>query len=86
MPDHKRNDTKDVYLSPWVEIIGVFHGLIVNKTAIRLNISDMIVTLPYDSVEAHYVQDILTDAVIDHTIAVLRTDLPDKPIFIRVVD
>ena len=74
------------HLGAWVEIIGELLEISSDEYSIYLKIDNKVLSFLKESIEAKYLQQILDDSVIGRKIAVLRTDISEKPLFIRLVD
>jgi hypothetical protein len=84
--DQPNSVVPEVYLLPWCEFVGIYRGLFIKDDRIHLTISDNILSFLKDSVEAKVVQERLNDFLVGRKIAILRTDEPEKPLCIRLVD
>ena len=82
----KNNDVKETYLFPWFEAVGTYHGLSVNDCYVHLKISDKTLSFPTDSNEVKHLRDRLDDSLIGSKIGILKTDIREKPIRIRLID
>ena len=77
---------KDFNLRPWAEIVGQFTGLLTEGGYVYCQIGGKTLAFPTDSAIAKYLRERLDDDFIGRTIGILRTDLADQPILVRLVD
>lgn len=82
----KSKVVKVISLLPWFELVGIYEDLYVKDGYVHLTISNKTLSFPEDSVEAKEVQESLDDVLVGRKIAVLRTDIHEKPIRIRLVN
>jgi hypothetical protein len=78
--------TRQVHLPFWSEVIGTLNSFNVDNDALKLVIDDKMLSYPNNSEEAIYLQKKLDASLIGRRIEVLRTDIPDKPLLIRLID
>jgi len=74
-----------LYLPVWQEIVGVFQGTSVDQHTIYVRINQRVLAFHNGSREATYARDRLTSIRVGTKIAILRTDLPNKPLLIRQI-
>ncbi|MFH0896898.1 MAG: hypothetical protein V1850_02470 [Candidatus Bathyarchaeota archaeon] len=72
-------------LSVWSEVVGAFGGLSRDRAFTYVKIDGWLLTFHNESDEAIYVQERLDDNIIGRKIAILRTDILEKPILVRLV-
>jgi len=72
-------------LEYWEEIIGKLYGSFNDDHYIYLKIDDQILRFRKGSKEATHIQRQLSEDLFGGTIALLRTDMPEKPILIHIV-
>ncbi|MBK5190960.1 MAG: hypothetical protein JJE19_05655 [Methanosarcinales archaeon] len=75
---------KRIYLSPYEEACGVFRGLEKDDYSVSVLFEDFQVAFNSDSTEAKIVEEALVEAIPGEKIAILRTDIPEKPIIVRI--
>lgn len=85
MMSSKSSTDKEVHLQIWSEVVGTYKGLFVTDYDLQVRISNEVLSFPKDSDEALYVQENL-GGVIGRKIGILKTDVPEKPLCIRLVD
>ena len=83
---HKSNFINETHLRPWFELIGTYNGLEIDEYFVYIKIDDKVVSFSKDSEEALYVQEKLDSSVVGRKIGVLKTDLQEKLVRIRLVD
>lgn len=74
----------EIRLYEWEEIIGTFRGVVKEEFSISIRIEDSQLVLHSDSVEAKMAEEQLNGVLIGMKIALLRTDIPEKPLLIRI--
>ena len=77
---------KQLHLGAWTEIIGKLRGIFSDEHFVYLRIDDKVLPFPKSSDEAEQIRERLDDNVIGSKVALLRTDIPGKPLCIRKVD
>ena len=82
MTDLKNNER--FHLMPWTEIIGKLHGISRDDNYLFLEIDHKVIPFRRDSMEALYIQEKI-EVFMGKSIALLRTDIPDKPFLVRLV-
>ena len=75
---------KPFYLKPWMELIGNLNKISRDEHYLYLEIADKVLAFRKESDEALYIQEKLNIGYIGREIALLRTDMPEKPILIHV--
>jgi len=73
---------KRIYLTPYEEACGVFRGLEKDDYNVSIIFDDFQVIFNQDSVEAKIVEEKLNKGIIGERIAVLKTDITDKPLIV----
>jgi len=73
------------HLGLWTEIIGELQEISSDESFIYLKIGSKMLSFPKESDEASYVQTRLATNLIGRKIAMLRTDIPRKPLLIRLI-
>jgi uncharacterized protein YihD (DUF1040 family) len=79
-------------LRPWEEVIGLMRDISKSETEVELVIfvssldREVIFSFPVDSLEAKIMSEKLSKNMNDRSIAILRTDLKDRPIVVRMID
>ena len=84
MSESRFAQRKTFYLQIWMEIIGKLQGISRDDYYIYLEIDNKSIPFRRESREALYLKDKI-DVFIGKSIALLRTDIPDKPILVRLV-
>lgn len=77
---------RQFHLGAWTEIIGKLCGIFSDENFIYLRIDDKVLPFPKSSDEAEHIRERLDDSIIGSKVALLRTDIPGKPLCIRKVD
>ena len=73
-----------IRLREWEEIVGTFKGIEKDDFSINIILKDFKVAFNSDSTEAKIVEEALVEAIPGEKIAVIRTDILDKPIIVRI--
>ena len=81
-----RNNTTKISLSAWMEIIGKLCSLSIDDQYICLEIDEKTLSYRKNTKEASYIQEMLNESCVGRTIAVLKTDILEKQLRIRLVD
>jgi len=76
---------KEFHIGVWEEIIGKFGGISENDYFTFLKIGNKLLSFKKDSIETKYFQEKIKNNVLGKKIAVLKTDLPDKPFLVRII-
>jgi len=76
----------EVWLPPWSEMVGVYDGIIIEEDFTHVKINGKVISFKNGTKEATLLQQYLNEKMIGRKIRILRTDLPDKPILIRLID
>lgn len=79
-------ESKTLQLPLWSELVCTFNGLSANQHFTYIKTSRGLLAFRNGSVETTYVQEKLSKELIGHKIAILRTDIPEKPLVVRLVD
>lgn len=74
-----------IILSLWHEFVGGFGGLQIENNLTCIRIDDKVLAFHRNSREASYVRDKLNSISLGKQIAILKTDLRNKPFIIRTV-
>ena len=74
-----------VHLKPWMEIRGKLQKIETDEHNLYLDIDRTHLVVRREVVEASLIENDLTKNKIGFDIAILRTDIPDKPILIRFI-
>ena len=77
---------KKSFLNYWYEIVGEFRGISSDNDFIHLKIGERVLSFLKNTVEARYTQERLDTCVVGQRIGILRTDLFETPILIRLVE
>ncbi len=72
-------------MEPWEEIIGKVNGFSSDDIDVWLKIDDHVLSFIGDSTEASCIKEFLNEAFLGRVIAILKTDIPEKPIIIRLI-
>lgn len=72
------------HLKVWTEIVGKLSRISCDDGFIHLIIDGKILSYSIHSEEAKHLLKAIDDCLLGKTIGILRTDLPDKPILIRL--
>jgi len=75
---------KKIHLSPWTELCGKLLGISTNDYLVNVKIGDRVISFQHGSHEAKLVKQNLVKLV-GKKVGVLKTDLPEKPLVIRVL-
>ena len=73
------------FLEQWMEIRGKLNKISKDDYCLYLNIDNKVLEFKKESTEASLIQNILDESCIGKEIAILKTDLQDKPIIIHFV-
>jgi hypothetical protein len=73
------------FLEPWQEALGRFLSSIIDGNGFYVRLSFGDIYFPLDSLEATVLQGILPDIKIGERIGILRTDMPEKPVCVRIL-
>jgi hypothetical protein len=76
---------KTAYLDSWDEIVGEFQGISSDDEFIYMKIGDRVLSFLKDTVEAQYALERLDTCLPGQRIGILRTDISETPILIRLV-
>lgn len=74
------------HLTPWSEVVVIYNGLVIEEHFTRVKINGNMISFPNGSKEATLLQQFLKENMVGRNIGILRTDLPDKPHLIRLID
>ena len=70
-------------LEPWMEIVGKLQRLFIDDDYLYVEIDNNVLRFRKESDETSYLQREL-DGLVGKQIAVLRTNMPEKPILVRL--
>jgi len=73
-------------LALWSELIGTYKGYVIDDQCIHVRIDDNVVSFVIGSEEESSLQQILSDNMLGRKIGILKTDLIDRPLLIRLID
>mgnify|MGYP001558297466 CR=1 FL=1 len=76
----------EVWLPPWSEMVGIYDGIGIEEDFTHVKINGKVISSKNGTKEATLLQQCLNEKMIGRKIGVLRTNLPDKPILIRMID
>lgn len=74
-----------IHLGIWNEVVGSLRNIIITDNAIHLQVSRYVLSFTKDSAEANYILKMIDDGFTGKRIAILRTDISETPILIRLV-
>jgi len=74
-----------IYLKPWMEIRGKLHKISEDDSHIYLSIGNKVIEFRKESDEGSYIKYKLNGDFVGKEIAILKTDIPKKPLIIRVI-
>jgi predicted CopG family antitoxin len=76
-------------LNPWNEVCATYNDLTIDENNLILTLTTtpkhMKLTFPKDSPEANIIIEALTNVSKGTTIAILATDIPEKPLLVRII-
>lgn len=75
---------KEVYLRLWDEVLGVYQGVEITEIQATLLLRKLRIRFPVHSPEAEILKK-LDDSFLGKRIGILKTDVPNKPVVIRVI-
>jgi len=78
-------EEQEVRLVSWSEIVGTYNGLVIAEHFTRVRINGNIISFPNGTEEATLLQQFLNESMVGRRVGVLRADLPDKPLLIRLI-
>ena len=84
MRDLKKNSFL-VRLKPWMEVRGRLHKIESDKTYLYLKVDRRLFVFRKELVKASLLTEDFLRNVVGHDVAVLRTDMPDKPVLIQLL-
>jgi len=79
-------EKQKTWLPSFSEIVGMFNGLVIEGEFTHVKIDDDVLSFQNETQEAAFLKQFLTDNIVGKKIGILRTDNPDKPILIRMID
>ncbi len=80
-----RNVAEQVHLRLWEEIVGTCRSIDRNEYDISVTIDGLKIIFPRDSSEAKMLEKITDYGFLGQKVGILRTDLPRKPLLLRLV-
>jgi hypothetical protein len=81
----KKGEINTIWLDLWDEFVGVLKGLGKDDSTFRVSFEGCRLIFNLDSEEAKIAQKILHHNLIGQKIGLLRTDIPGKPILVRII-
>ena len=79
------NSKKSFHLKLWEEIVGKLHGVSNQNHYLYIEIGERVLSFQDNTEEETHVHNQDIRRLIGKTIAILQTDIPDKPILIRQI-
>jgi len=76
---------KNSSIGYWEELVGIFESIEIDDLTFRVNLHNHQLVLTSDSKEARVLGAELTSKFEGMRVGLLRTDLPEKPILVRVI-
>jgi hypothetical protein len=77
-------ERKEIRLQEWTEAVGTFRGILKENFSISILFDDFQVVLYLDEREAKRVEEQLESATVGDKIAILRTNILEKPVMVRI--
>lgn len=77
-------DNQQISLAPWVELVGVLQRLFCDESYVYLEIANRLISFRQELAGSAIILNGLSKNMIGKKIGVLLTDLPDKPIIVRI--
>lgn len=74
------------YLRNWHEIVGTLIDISSDDDCIYVVINEIMLSFVRDSEEASYISQTLNRSIIGRSVGILKTDLPERPLRIRLVE
>ena len=74
-----------IRLEFWDEFVGVLKGLKKDDSTLKICFEGCYISFNSETEEAKVAEKILNGSLIDRKIAVLRTDLPQQPLLVRLI-
>jgi hypothetical protein len=74
---------EEIRLKEWEEIVDIFKGIVREDSSLSVLFNDFKITFHPGSVEGRIVEEALNEGLVGEKIAILRTDIPTKPIIVR---
>jgi hypothetical protein len=78
-------EKQEVRLTSWSEVVGTFHRVFADNHFTYVKINDKTLSFPKESQESEIIQTKLK-SLIGRRIGILKTDLIDWPLRIRLID
>jgi hypothetical protein len=76
-------ERREIRLQEWEEIVGTFRGIVKEEFRLSILIDNSCMVFNDESTEAQIVEEKLNRTKSGEKIAILRTDIPEKPLVIR---
>ena len=73
------------WIKPWKEITGKLNDFSSDEYGVSLKVGDQVIIFDRDSREAACITEFLDEDFRGKYIAILKTDIPEKPVIIRLV-
>lgn len=74
-----------IQLALWSELIGTYRGFVIDGHCIHVRIDDNVISFVIGTEEASLLQQFLSDDIVGRRIGILKTDLLDRPLRIRLI-
>jgi len=74
----------EIRLKEWEEIIGIFKGVEKDNFRVSVLFGDLKLIFNLESPETKILKETLDGVMIGNKISILKTDISEKPIFVRV--
>lgn len=78
-------EKQETWLAPFSEIVGTYNGLVIKDHFTHVKINGYVISFPNGTKEATLLQQFFNENMVGRKIGVLRTDLLDKPLLIRLI-
>ena len=85
MGERDEPKSKPLRLSFWSEFVDIYKGLHKDQNYTYIKMNEGLLSFRNKSKEITHIQEKLNNTTIGTEIAILRTDIPGKPLFIRLV-
>ena len=80
------NSNKFFCLDHWMEITGKLNKISKDAYYLYLDIDNKVLTFRKESKQASCIQNSIDASWIGKNVAILRTDIPQKPLVFRIID
>jgi hypothetical protein len=77
------SEASEIRLEAWQEVIGTFRGIAKEDFRTTVLLGNSRVIFYPESAEAKMIEEQLNGRLIGEKIAILRTDIPEKPVIVR---